>query len=52
VCYGHDHQAHDEQVGACRLINPGELMGRFGRSLFVLFDTASGKAKSVEVQAR
>ena len=52
VCYGHDHQAHDERVGDCRLLNPGELMGRFGRSVFVLLDTESGRAETVEVQAR
>lgn len=38
VCYGHDHIACDEQVGRSRLINPGELMGRFGRSTFAMLD--------------
>ena len=52
VCYGHDHKANDTQVGGCRLLNPGELMGRFGRSSFVLLNTATGQAESVEVQAR
>lgn len=38
VCYGHDHIACDEQVGRSRLVNPGELMGRFGRSTFAMLD--------------
>ena len=50
VCYGHDHQAHDEQVGKTRLINPGELMGRFGKSSFVILDAVSGEAKCCEVE--
>lgn len=49
VCYGHDHLAHDEQVGRSRLLNPGELMGRLGPSRFALLDTQSGKVQSVEV---
>jgi putative phosphoesterase len=27
VCYGHDHQAHEERLGATLLLNPGELAG-------------------------
>jgi putative phosphoesterase len=32
VCYGHDHSAHEEWIGECLLLNPGELMGLKGRS--------------------
>ncbi len=39
VCYGHDHTAHMEQIGNTLLVNPGELMGRFGRSTYALVDT-------------
>ena len=39
VCYGHDHTLHQEQIGETLLLNPGELMGRFGRSTFVTLDT-------------
>ncbi|MFA6110199.1 MAG: metallophosphoesterase [Candidatus Latescibacterota bacterium] len=42
VCYGHDHQAHDEQVNGCLLLNPGELMGRFGTSTYALLDPVAG----------
>ena len=49
VCYGHDHLAHDETLGGCRLLNPGELMGRLGPSRLVLFDTDGGSVQSLEV---
>ncbi len=50
VCYGHDHVAHDEQVGKSRLLNPGELMGRLGASSFVVLDTTSGRSDRIEVE--
>jgi hypothetical protein len=43
VCYGHNHLARVEQVGATVLANPGEVMGRFGAPTFGLYDTASGQ---------
>lgn len=43
VCYGHDHRSHVEQVGAAVLANPGEVMGRFGRPTFGLYDCATGE---------
>ena len=49
VCYGHDHQARIEQVGKTTLVNPGEVMGRFGQSTFALYDTHTRLAKLVEV---
>jgi len=39
VCYGHDHTLHEERIGDTLLVNPGEIMGRFGRSTFMLLDT-------------
>lgn len=39
VCYGHDHTLRTVQVGRCWLVNPGEMMGRFGRSTYLIFDT-------------
>ncbi len=41
VCYGHDHTLHEERVGGTLLVNPGEIMGRFGRSTYMLLDTTS-----------
>ncbi len=43
VCYGHNHLAQVEQVGATVLANPGEIMGRFGAPSFGLYDTATGQ---------
>nr|MBN1228632.1 YfcE family phosphodiesterase [Anaerolineae bacterium] len=50
VCYGHDHLLHQEAIGRTLLINPGELMGRFGRSTFniVNFDDRSVRVVDVE----
>ncbi len=39
VCYGHDHRAHDERVGKCLLLNPGELMGMKGASTVAIVDS-------------
>lgn len=43
VCYGHDHTAKVEQVGESLLVNPGEVMGRFGQPSYGLYDTESGE---------
>ena len=49
VCYGHDHTARIDQVGQTCLVNPGEIMGRFGQSTFALYDTETGEAMLVEI---
>jgi hypothetical protein len=49
VCYGHDHKAHQERVGGCLLLNPGELMGLYGRRSFAFYDTRTRQAEFVEV---
>lgn len=49
VFYGHDHRHRIARHGACQLINPGEIMGRLGRSTFVLFDTETRRAETVEI---
>lgn len=41
VCYGHNHTLHEEVVDGTLLLNPGEIMGRFGRSTFMLLETAT-----------
>ena len=50
VCYGHDHVACDEQVGNSRLVNPGELMGRLGKSTLAMLDVESGTLEQIEVE--
>jgi hypothetical protein len=49
VCFGHTHKAHQETVGECLLLNPGEMMGLYGRRSFAYYDTAARKAEFVEV---
>jgi hypothetical protein len=49
VCFGHSHRVAEERVGDTLLINPGEVMGRFGRSTYVLYDTDTGEAALWEI---
>lgn len=49
VCYGHNHKAQIKTIGLTRLVNPGEVMGRFGHSTFALYDTETRLAKIIEV---
>jgi len=39
VCFGHTHVSHQEKVGDCWLLNPGDLMGLNGTASFAWFDT-------------
>ncbi len=39
VCFGHTHKAHQEVIGSTLLLNPGELMGRFGSRSYAVYDT-------------
>lgn len=39
VCCGHDHRAREERIGDCFLVNPGEVMGRFGAPSWGLYDS-------------
>ena len=41
VCYGHDHLQHWERIGDCLLVNPGEVMGRYGSPSWGLYDCES-----------
>jgi hypothetical protein len=49
VCYGHDHRKHAEQVGACWLVNPGELLGLVAAPTWALYDTAAASVTHVDV---
>lgn len=49
VCYGHDHQAHEEMVGGCLLLNPGEMMGLNGPRTFAFYDTGTRQAEFVRL---
>jgi putative phosphoesterase len=41
VAYGHDHKAYQEKAEWGWLVNPGEIMGRFGEVSWGLYDTES-----------
>jgi uncharacterized protein len=49
VFYGHNHRHKIERLGDCDLVNPGEIMGRYGRSTFVVYDTVTRVVETVEV---
>lgn len=43
VAYGHDHQAFAEKSDTGWLVNPGEIMARFGAISWGLYDTLSDR---------
>jgi putative phosphoesterase len=49
VCHGHDHTANVERIGDTLLVNPGEGMGRYGKSTFALYDTQTRTAEITTV---
>ena len=49
VAYGHDHQAHEERVGDCLLLNPGEVMGMKGRSTLAVVGVPDGSVRWVDL---
>ena len=49
VFYGHDHKHYIGKIGETDLINPGEIMGRFGKSTFVIYDTQKRSCKTITV---
>ncbi len=44
VFYGHNHQAVAKKVNQTLLLNPGEVMGRFGVSSIAIYDAATNEA--------
>lgn len=48
VFYGHSHQPRVSIVGECLVINPGEVMGRLGRSTYALWDVEAGVAEVLD----
>ena len=49
VFYGHDHKASSDLIGKTLLANPGEVMGRFGKCTFGIYETRSNKFQIVKV---
>ena len=49
VCCGHSHKYEANRVGRTLLLNPGEVMGRFGLSTYAIYDTETGEVSRREV---
>ena len=49
VCYGHDHTAHEEMVGDCLLLNPGEIMGMKGKSTLAIVELPDKQVEWIEL---
>jgi putative phosphoesterase len=49
VFYGHTHERAAEEFGGCKLVNPGEVMGRINRPSFCIFDTAQKQTRHLEL---
>jgi hypothetical protein len=49
VCHGHNHQRGITWQGHTLVVNPGEVMGRFGVSSVAVYDTARNAAELIEV---
>jgi hypothetical protein len=53
VCYGHDHTAHHERIGGVTLLNPGEVMGLYGKRSIAIYDSETRSAEHIQIlQAR
>jgi hypothetical protein len=50
VCYGHNHRLHEETISRTLLLNPGEIMGRFGRSTYAILDTETRQVRFHDVE--
>lgn len=48
VFFGHSHQAVKKWEGRTLVLNPGEVMGRFGKATFALYDTEAHDADFVD----
>ncbi len=48
VFYGHDHQKHEEHIGDCLLVNPGELAGHLtGIVSFYVWDQTTNTGEFI-----
>ena len=49
VFNGHTHKHKAEKAGDTLWVNPGEVMGLYGRSTYVLYDTETGEFSLEEI---
>lgn len=50
VCCGHTHEYREARYGGTLLVNPGEVMGRFGEVTLAVYDGETGDVTRVEVE--
>jgi len=43
VFYGHTHRPWSENIGSCRLVNPGEAAGQYQKPTFAVYDAKTDK---------
>jgi len=48
VCHGHDHQRALTRHDLTLLLDPGEVMGRFGVRSYAIYDTVAADAEIIE----
>ncbi len=49
VFSGHTHELHEEKIGDCLWLNPGEVMGWKGRATCAVYDTATNSAEILDL---
>ncbi len=49
VLYGHLHKIDQRQLGACRIVNPGELGGWLSQASLVLLDLDRGTTEAIHL---
>lgn len=49
VFSGHTHELHQERIGACLWLNPGEILGWKGRPTCAIYDTATHSAEIISL---
>ena len=49
VFSGHTHEAHQERVGECLWLNPGDILGWKGQATCAIYDTATNSAETITI---
>ncbi len=49
VFSGHTHELHQEKIGDCLWVNPGELLGWKGPATCAIYDTAANAVEIVQI---
>ena len=49
VFSGHTHEYHKELIGDCLWLNPGEVMGHFGKATCAIYDTSIHEVNRIEL---